>query len=201
MLVIILMVSLIIIPNPLNKPGTVLSTIKSRVSVSQLIEGGSAKRRIATWKFTGLIIKDHPLLGSGLGTFKYNSLKYQADFFEKEDNRALYPHGNADKTHNEYLQIWSELGIVGLLIFIWIIISYFYYGIKKLRKIENKYKQGILIGLMGSVVAVLADAIFGFPLHLAATLHLFWLVLGLTMFDLTAVNPKEREMVPIKKKY
>jgi len=179
-LMIILIISLFIIPNPLNKPGTIISKIKGRTSVTQLIQGSSIKRRIAIWKFTTLIIKDHPLLGSGLGTFKYNSLKYQAKFFEQGDNRALYPYGIADKTHNEYLQLWAELGIIGLAIFIWLMITYFNYGIRYLKREKNIQKQGIVIGLMGAVVAVLVDGIFGFPLHLPATIVLFWLALALT---------------------
>ena len=177
----IITVSLFVVPNPLNKSDTIISKIKSRISVDQLIQGHNIKRRIATWKFTVLMIKDHPLIGSGIGTFRYNTLKYQAKFFEQGENRSLYPSGFADKAHNEYLQLWAELGIIGLLIFIWLIICYFNYGINLLKKIKDYYKQGIVIGLMGSVLAVLVDALFGFPLHLPATIVLFWLTIGLTV--------------------
>lgn len=179
--VVIIITFLFIIPNPLNKSGTAIEKIKSRISISQLTQSSSIKRRIATWKFTVLMIKDHPLLGSGIGTYKYNTLKYQAEFFKQGENRSLYPHGFAEKAHNEYLQLWAEMGIVGLGIFVWLIISYFSCGIKILRKIKDEYKQGIIIGLMGSVVAVLIDGLFGFPLHLPATVILFWLVLALTI--------------------
>ena len=195
---IILVTFLFALPNPLNKSGTVISKIKSRISISQFTEGSSLKRRIAIWKFTALMIKDHPILGSGIGTFKYNSLSYQAKFFDQGENRRLYPYGIADKTHNEYLQLWAELGIIGLGIFIWLIITYFNYGIKLLKRIKDRYKQGILIGLMGGIIAVLIDSIFGFPLHLPATLVLFWLVLGLTM----SMNEKENDspkINPVKK--
>ena len=178
---IIISVSLFVIPNPLNKPDTLISKIKDRISVTQLTQGTSIKRRIAIWKFTALMIKDHPLLGSGIGTYKYNTLRYQAKFFDQGENRSLYPSGFADKAHNEYLQLWAELGIIGLLIFIWLIICYFNYGIKILKKIKDYHKQGIVIGLMGSVLAVLVDALFGFPLHLPATIVLFWLSIGLTI--------------------
>jgi O-antigen ligase/Tfp pilus assembly protein PilF len=167
------------LPNPLNEPGTAISKIKSRISISQFTRGSSLKRRITIWKFTGLMIKDHPLLGSGIGTFKYNSLNYQAQFFDQGENRRLYPYGIADKVHNEYLQLGAEIGILGLGIFLWFIITYFRYGLRILKKSKDKYKQGILIGLMGGVMAVLIDAIFGFPLHLPATLILFWLFIGL----------------------
>jgi O-antigen ligase/tetratricopeptide (TPR) repeat protein len=178
---IIIITFLFVIPNPLNESDTVISKIKSRISITQISQDFSFKRRIATWKFTGMMIKDHPLIGSGIGTFKYNTLRYQAEFFAQGENRSLYPHGFADKAHNEYLQLWAEIGIVGLGIFIWLIISYFRFGLKILRRIKDGYIQGIIIGLMGVVVAVLVDGIFGFPLHLPATIVLFWLALGLTV--------------------
>jgi O-antigen ligase/Tfp pilus assembly protein PilF len=176
---IILVTFLFAIPNPLNKSGTVISKIKGRISITQFTKSSSLKRRIAIWEFTGMMIKDRPILGSGLGTFKYNSLNYQSKFFDQGENRRLYPYGIADKVHNEYLQLGAELGVLGLGIFLWLIITYFNYGIKLLKRIKDKYKQGIIIGLMGGLMAVLIDAIFGFPLHLPATLVLFWLFIGL----------------------
>jgi len=178
---IIIITLLFVIPNPLNKPNTVISKIKSRISVSQLSQNFSITSRITNWKFTTLMIKDNPFLGSGIGTYKYNSLRYQARFLEQGQNRSIYPYVFATKTHNEYLQLWAELGIAGLGIFIWLIISYFYYGLRFIKRVKNRYKQGIIIGLMGAVVAVLIDGIFGFPLHLPATIVLFWLALALTI--------------------
>jgi O-antigen ligase/Tfp pilus assembly protein PilF len=178
---IIIITFLFVVPTLLNRSGTVISKIKERASIIQLINEFSFGRRTAIYKFTTLMIKDHPLLGSGIGTYKYNTLRYQAEFFAQGENRALYPHGFADKAHNEYLQLWAEIGIVGLGIFIWLIISYFRFGLKILRKIKDESRPGIIIGLMGAVVAVLVDGIFGFPLHLPATIVLFWLVLGLTV--------------------
>jgi O-antigen ligase len=179
---IIIITLLFVIPNPLNKSGTIIYKIKSRISVSQLIQNSyTIKSRISNWKFTTLMIKDNPLLGSGIGTYKYNSLRYQARFLEQGQNRSIYPYIFAAKAHNEYLQLWAELGIVGLGIFIWLIISYFHYGLRFIKRVQNRYKQGIIIGLMGAVVAVLIDGIFGFPLHLPATVVLFWLALALTI--------------------
>ncbi len=177
---------LLVIPNPLNKQDTVISKIKSRISIAQLSKDSSIKRRLAIWGFTTLMIKDHLLLGSGLGTFKYNTLRYQAKFFDQGQNRALYPYGVADKAHNEYLQLGAELGIIGLGIFFSLIVIYFNYGVKKLKSIKNKYKQGIIIGLMGSIVAFLVDGLFWFPLHLPTNTGMFWLILGLTIVTIKA---------------
>jgi O-antigen ligase len=195
---IIIITLLFVIPNPLNKTGTAIYKIKSRISVSQLSQSFSISSRISNWKFTTLMIKDNPLLGSGIGTYKYNSLKYQARFLEQGQNRSIYPYVFATKTHNEYLQLWAELGIVGLGIFIWLIIIYFYYGLRFIKRVKNRYKQGITIGLMGAVVAVLIDGIFGFPLHLPATVVLFWLALALTI--VTIKSEVDAEEVNTSKK-
>jgi len=181
LIAIIIAAILFAIPNPLSKPGTVISSIKGRVSLSRIVNTFTYGRRGTIAKFAGMMIKDHPLLGSGVGTFKYNTLKYQARFFDQGQNRSLYAYGIADKAHNEYLQLGAELGIAGLAIFIWLMFAYFNYGIRYLKKEKDKEKQGIMIGLMGSIVAVLVDGLFNFPFHLPATIALFWLVIGLSI--------------------
>jgi len=189
LIVVLVTTFLLVIPNPLNKQGTVISKIKSKISIAQLSKDSSLKRREAIWGFSTLMIKDHLFLGSGLGTFKYNTLRYQAKFFDQGQNRTIYPYGIADKAHNEYLQLAAEQGIIGLGIFLWLIISYFNYGVKKLKSIKDKYKLGIVIGLMGSIIAFLVDGLFWFPLRLPTNTAMFWLVLGLTIVVIkTEVN-------------
>jgi len=155
---------------------------------------------VAIWKFTGMMIKDRPILGSGIGTYKYNTLKYQTEFFEQGENRSIYPYGFADKAHNEYLQLWVELGTIGLAIFLWLIIVYFVYGIRYLKREKNEQKQGIIIGLMGAVVAFLVDSFFWFPLHLTTNVFLFWLFIGLTtaMYAKGIEEEKERRLAAEK---
>jgi len=192
LIAVVLIVSLFVIPTPLSEKGTVISKIKKRASVTQLGNQFSTGRRTAIWKYNTLMIKDHPLLGSGIGTFKYNTLKYQAKFFDQGDNRTVYPYGIAEKAHNEYLQIWTELGIIGLIIFLWLIFTYFNYGLKTLKRSkDNIYRQGIIIGLMGSIIAFLVDSIFWFPLHHSFTSFLFWLCISL----LVVMGLKEDEAV------
>ena len=187
LIAIIIVTFLFLTPNPLDKPGTYIYKIKARTSIPALKKAYTVGRRRAVWEFTLMMIKDHPILGSGVGTFKYNTLDYQAKFFERGDNRSIYPHGFAKDVHNEYLQLGAELGIIGLGILLWMIMAYFYNGLKFLKKTKDNYKQGIVIGLMGAITAVLVDGIFGFPLHLPATLVLFWIFLGITM-NITTEN-------------
>lgn len=61
--------------------------------------------------------------------------------------------------------MWAELGIIGLILFIWIITGYFVSGIRFLKKFKNKDNMqfALVTGLMGAVMAILVDAVFGFP--------------------------------------
>lgn len=179
LVLIIIALAIIYIPHPFNQDNTFLGKLRNRITLDSVTSDTSILRRIATWKFTWMMIEDYFLLGSGLGTYDYHTLKYQGEFFAQGQNRDIYPHGWAVQAHNEYLQMWSELGIIGLLIFLWIIFSYYRNVLIKLKKISER-DQTFIIVLAGAITAILIDAFFGFPLQLAASLSLFWLFLGLT---------------------
>ena len=194
----IIALAIIYIPHPLNREDSTLGKLRSRVTIESLTSGSSVLRRVATWKFTWMMIEDYPIFGTGIGTYGYHSLKYQAEFFAQGDNRALYPHGFAVQAHNEYLQLWSELGIIGLLILLWLIFTYYRNVIINIHKMEVKQKA-IVIGLAGGVTAVLIDAVFGFPLQLAASLSLFWMFLGLTAVQIFISKYNEKDKYIQKK--
>ena len=194
LLLIIIAIALIYIPHPLNRKGTTLGTLKSRVTIETLTSSSSILRRVAIWKCTWMMIEDYPILGSGLGTYAYHTLKYQADFFAIGNNRDIYPHGKAVQAHNEYLQLWSELGIIGLLFFLWIILAYYKNIFINIGKIGEK-QRAITIGLAGGITTVLIDAIFGFPLQLAASISLFWMFLGLSICQINIALQGKREII------
>ena len=198
LLLAIVTLALIYIPHPLNRDNTTLGKLRSRVTIESLTSGESTLRRIAIWKFTQMMIEDYPIPGSGLGTYAYHTLKYQAEFFAIGNNRDIYPHGKAVQAHNEYLQLWSELGIIGLLLFLWIIIVYYRNVFINIKKVDKK-QQAIVIALAGGITAVLIDAIFGFPLQLSTTISLFWMFLGLSTCQVNIALQEKRNTISIKK--
>ncbi len=192
LLIAVIASALVFVPHPFNKDDMPLGKLKNRISITALTSGPSVLRRVATWKFTWMMIEDRFLSGSGLGTYAYHSLKYQADFFSQGQNRDIYPHGYAMQAHNEYLQVWSELGIIGLLSFLWIIFVYFRTVLLALQKMKDENK-GWTIGLAGGVTAVLIDAFFAFPLQLTASLSLFWIFIGLTGAQIHLIHENREE--------
>ena len=73
-----------------------------------------------------------PWIGLGLGTFMFNFKKFIAEDYKF----------TASYAHNCYLQMASELGIIGLLAFLSILGLFFYHGIKALNR-----GRGIFTGI------------------------------------------------------
>jgi len=181
--------------NPMNKsaitvPQRALSTFdKSDTSINQ---------RMLMWKTTFNMIKDNPWFGSGIGTFKINYQNYQADYLQENPEDIKY-WIKAGEAHNEYLQIWAELGIIGLVLFLTII--YFFYSLIIDFFNVNNEKKGkekiIIIGLCTGITCFLIHSLFSFPLHVPALGSAFFMMTGLTVrfakgFNLNKENQQNR---------
>ncbi|GAI95744.1 unnamed protein product, partial [marine sediment metagenome] len=126
------------------------------------------------------MIKNKPLFGLGFGSFPLNYLYYQADFLSQKPDYLKY-NTKAAEAHNEYLQTWSEMGIIGLLFFLLFIYLFYHHSIKIIRGLEKKEEKIILIGLISGITITLFHGMFSFPLHIPATSAAFWFIVGLTV--------------------
>ena len=101
------------------------------------------------------MIKERPVLGSGLGTFGTNF------------SRVTLWNGDlvADAAHNDYLQILCDTGVIGALISAGAIVFYFYLALNCLRS-EAGFLSGIQLGTLGGITAILIHSLFDFNLHI-----------------------------------
>jgi len=195
---ILLLISFIIITliystdNPLNiSPLTVTQRAMSTFDEKD----PSINTHILMWKVTGLMIKDKPFLGGGVGSFKINYLDYQARFLKEYPEYIIY-WTNAKEAHNEYLQIGAEIGLLGLGIILIIILKLYNLFINFLKKeIDNKRKL-ICWGLLLGITSFLMHSLFSFPLHVPALGSAFFIFVGLSVvyiknFDLSEERDKE----------
>lgn len=83
---------------PVEDALTTLVTIK---------EEGSAINRFAVWGDMGELIKAYPIMGTGLGTFAY--------IFPKYCNQPTIINLFFDHAHNDYLELFSDMGVAGFL--------------------------------------------------------------------------------------
>jgi len=163
--------------NPLNKSAI---TVTERAMSTFDEKDPSINTRLLIWGTTLDMIKDRPILGSGIGTFKMNYLNYQAVFLQDNPDYIKY-WGHAREAHNEYLQMGAELGIIGLGIFLSILFIFYNNIIKCLKKENNHKKKIIVFGLLLGIICFLIHSLFTFPLHVPALGSAFFIILGLTV--------------------
>jgi len=137
----------------------------------------SGQTRLTTWRETGLLLKDHWLLGAGLAGYQTAIIPYhQAKYLEI----FLYP-------HNFILNFWVELGLAGLLTFVYIIGKYFVIGLKLLRqKSEVRSQKLLVVTLMAVMVTILVHGLVDVPYFKNDLAILWWVVVGM-MSSLTII--------------
>jgi O-antigen ligase/Tfp pilus assembly protein PilF len=166
---------------------------KSAITVTERVistfdeQDPSINMHLLTWKTTINMIKDKPLFGSGIGTFKINYLDYQARFLKENPEYNKY-WNNAKEAHNEFLQLGAELGLIGLGIFVSIIFIFYYMALSFLKKEKNMEKKMILFGLFLGITCFLIHSLFTFPFHVLALGSTFFIILGLTIVHLKGYN-------------
>ena len=124
--------------------------------------------RFTIWKGAWGMIKEHPFLGMGVGTFMANF----SQFIKGLGIRYA---------HNCYLQIWAETGIFALISFISLISMLLWQGIMLFRKSQDC----IILGLLCSLVGFLVHSFFDTQLYSLQLVVLFWFMAGMIAASLS----------------
>ncbi len=155
----------------------------------------SGEIRRLQWRETWKMLRDGRLVtGAGLLGFKeavkpyhqegffYNSDRLnQNDFLKRVWNDESYRKSHWQPLeiylypHNIVWNFWSELGILGLLLFIFIIVRYYYSGIAHYLKTRDP----ILLGLLAAMLAILIHGIVDVPYFKNDLAVMFWLLVAL----------------------
>jgi len=136
-----------------------------------------AESRWTLWKDTFRIIRAFPFFGTGLGTFQhaftqYKTIKVPTFFFYAE---------------NEYLQLLSETGLVGFLLFLWGVlafagrIAYRLFWPFSPEKRRDPYVIALGIGTLGSILALSIHIFTQFDLHIPSNAFLISIIAGLAI--------------------
>ena len=124
------------------------------------------------WNVTLDVIKNHPILGSGLGSFSVIYTRY-------DSGNGLY---RLEQAHNDYLQTLADGGIVGGLLGLSFLIILFGRGFAR-RNTDDKFRRGVATGALAGCFAVLVHSAFDFTLHTTANALLFLVLAAMATLD------------------
>jgi len=176
--------------NPLNRSAL---TVPQRALSTFDEQDPSINTRILIWKTTFEMIKDKPLWGSGIGTFKLNYLDYQAEFLKDNPYYIKYS-GKAGEAHNEYLQMVAEIGLLGLGTFIMILFIFYNLTLNFLKEEKDSKKKLVCWGLILGIICFLIHSLFTFPLHVPALGSAFFIMIALTAVYIKDFNLPEGKL-------
>ena len=124
------------------------------------------------WGVTVNIIRDRPLIGSGLGSYGLAYTRYDSRNGEMRLEQA----------HNDYLQTLSDAGIIGFALGLLFVIVLFRTGFAR-RESTDTFRRGVAIGALAGCFAVLVHSFFDFTLHTTANALLFLIMAALATIN------------------
>jgi O-antigen ligase len=129
----------------------VLPVLGPRVE-STLNENGTFTLRLHIWAASLRMLRDHPIFGAGLNAYQTVMAPYRAP------DPRLYPQ---PYPHNIFLTSWTELGVLGLAAFIYIVvflIATAYAGFVKATGIERALLWGSGVAFVVILVHGMVDS-------------------------------------------
>jgi len=166
--------SIIINFSILDKQENILSRA-STISVST--KDGSVNQRLRYYSQALNHIKENFFLGIGSGNWKIVSIDY-----DKKDIEAFVIPYHA---HNDFLQIFSELGIFGIIFYILFIV----FSFKKLIFNSNAFNDKINIILLSSLTVYIIDSMLNFPI--ARPISQIFLILLVGLVEMYKIENSE----------
>jgi putative inorganic carbon (HCO3(-)) transporter len=125
--------------------------------------------RDVLWQGAGLIYSEHPVFGFGPYTFR--------EIFPLFD---LLVDKFVSSWHNDYLQVYIESGLIGLLSFLWLGFSVFYCAIESfLSKTTDSFVKDLSFALLLVMVSLYVTGIVGTFIFSPITALLYQLFLGI----------------------
>jgi O-antigen ligase len=137
-----------------------------------ILSMNSITDRGVIWNNGWEIFKRHPVIGNGLNTF-------YVEYMNIRDDKYKGTHGSY--AHNCYLQMATDIGIVGLLTFILFIGAVLIKGFKSARGTKDPLYYSIIMGLSLGLVAFLIHSSVDTNLYSLNLSALFWISAGLLM--------------------
>ena len=125
------------------------------------------------------MIRRHPFLGTGLGSFSVAYPSVQTAFL----NLLV------DHAHCDYLEVATELGLPGAILVFGSIFWVLARTAHRYRKAEERFDKAISLACVGSIGAILVHSMADFNLYIPANALVFTIILAMAW---SALIPNQR---------
>jgi len=143
-------------------------------SLTRFVETAASENvttdRSHIWSVTLDVIRENLPFGAGLGAFGVAYTPF--DSFSGLER--------VEQAHNDYLQVLSDAGIVGLMIGGFFLFWLFREGLRNI-KTENTFRRGAVTGALAGCFAILVHSVFDFVLHTTAVSVLFLMLVSIVV--------------------
>jgi O-antigen ligase len=136
-------------------------------------------RRVEMTRDSWRIFLDHPVLGTGFGTLQHVFPKYE----------TLYDGLIVNHSHDDYVELLADAGIVGGLLGAWFLVLLFWRGAKSLKESRSPLDLALHIGALAACVGLLVHSFSDFNLHIPANALIFLLLAALATSSTAPPGP------------
>jgi len=113
-------------------------------------EDYSILTRTEAWRIVLEITKVNPILGLGPANYYWYTPLF-----------PLLGYVSQFSSHNNYIDIFAQTGLVGLIIFLWFFWEAGWLGLSLKEKVEDGFDKAYVIGALGGLVGTLAAGMLG----------------------------------------
>lgn len=135
------------------------------------MEDSSTSYRVFIWMGTIAMLKDYWLCGIGPGTDAFNMV-YPAYAY----NSISAPH-----SHNLYLQIICDAGIIGFALFMAVLYQFYKGTFGALSREKDKKNRILIISAISAISGFLVQSLFDYTFYNYRVMLLFWVVIAFGM--------------------
>ena len=132
--------------------------------------------RMYAWRYAAVLWGQRPISGVGAGSFPRlaSALAVTDRFLDP----AAFMGDMVEHAHNELFEVFTEIGLVGGVTFVAGYLATLVAAAAALRQNWSPERRWLMMGLVASVIALLADSLFGVNLRLPGTPAVFYTLLG-----------------------
>ncbi len=125
--------------------------------------------RIGYWLNTSEMIKDHPLRGVGIGNFQVFYPLYANKVVR---DQAFSMASAAEHAHNDYINIVAETGIIGGLLWVWIVAVFGRHMRIAFGRLPSSSSYLLAVSFLAGIIGLGVTACFSFPLYKSVPAYL-----------------------------